>query len=412
MKIPNQKTKSRFMLKGKNILLGITGSIAAYKAAMLVRLLIKEGANVQVLMTDYAKEFITPLTMATLSKNPILVDFFNPENGDWNSHVDLGAWADLYIISPATANTMGKMANGIADNLLVTTYLSAKCDVMVAPAMDLDMYQHPANLKNIEILKSYGNIIVEAASGELASGLSGKGRMEEPEVILEKIREHFSSKKKLKGKKFLLTAGPTYEKIDPVRFIGNFSSGKMGFAIAQALIKNGAEVHLVSGPTSLNLEHPNIHVYKVESASEMYSKATELYPEMDGGILSAAVSDFKPSSSQTEKVKRGKESWTIELEPTDDIAESLGKSKKENQLLVGFALETENETENARTKIQKKNLDFIVLNSLKDPGAGFQVDTNKIKIIDRENNLTDFELKSKTEAAEDIVEKIVQYYVS
>jgi len=396
-------------LKGKNILIGITGSIAAYKAAMLVRLLVKEGASVKVLMTQYAKEFITPLTMATLSKNPILVDFFNPENGEWNSHVDLGTWADLYLISPATANTIGKMANGIADNLLLTTYLSAKCDVMVAPAMDLDMYQHPANLKNLETLKTYGNIIVEPATGELASGLSGKGRMEEPERILHTVAEHFNAKKKLTAKKFLVTAGPTYEQIDPVRFIGNYSSGKMGYAIAEQLSEQGAEVHLISGPTNLQLQDASIILHNVQTAEEMHDKAVELFPEMDGAVLSAAVSDFKASETYNEKVKSGNKPWTIELEPTKDIAASLGK-KKESQLLVGFALETTNEEENARAKIQKKKLDFIVLNSLKEEGAGFQYDTNKIKIIDNQNTITDFELKSKTEVAQDIVQQMISYY--
>jgi phosphopantothenoylcysteine decarboxylase/phosphopantothenate--cysteine ligase len=396
------------LLKGKNILLGITGSIAAYKAAMLVRLLVKEGAEVQVVMTEYAKEFITPLTMATLSKRPILVDFFDPENGQWNSHVDLGEWADLYLIAPATANTMGKMANGVADNLLLTTYLSAKCDVMVAPAMDLDMYQHPANLKNIEILKSYGNYIIEAATGELASGLSGKGRMEEPQYIVEKVIQHFNSKKKLKNKRFLVTAGPTYENIDPVRFIGNFSSGKMGYAVAHALAGNGAEVVLVSGPASLEIEHSNITLIRVQTADEMYKEALKVFTETDGAVLSAAVSDFKPVGAQKEKMKRGKENLTIQLEPTRDIAEELGKTKQNNQLLIGFALETENELENAKKKIQKKNFDFIVLNSLKDEGAGFQVDTNKIKIIDRKNKIQEFELKSKTEVANDIVGKIIE----
>ncbi len=396
------------LLKGKNILLGITGSIAAYKAAMLIRLLVKEGASVQVVMTEYAKEFITPLTMATLSKNPILVDFFDPENGQWNSHVDLGEWADLYLIAPATANTMGKMANGIADNLLLTTYLSAKCDVMVAPAMDLDMYQHPSNLNNIETLKSYGNIIIEAATGELASGLSGKGRMEEPQYIVEKVIEHFNSKKKLKNKRFLVTAGPTFENIDPVRFIGNYSSGKMGYAIAQSLSDNGAEVVLVSGPTSLVIENSNITLIKVHTADEMYEEAVKTFPSTDGAILSAAVSDFKPVDSRKEKMKRGKEGLTLQLQPTRDIAERLGREKKESQLLIGFALETENEIENAKKKIQKKNFDFIVLNSLNDEGAGFQVDTNKIKIIDRKNKIQEFELKSKTKVADDIVGKILE----
>jgi phosphopantothenoylcysteine decarboxylase/phosphopantothenate--cysteine ligase len=396
------------VLKEKNILLGITGSIAAYKAAMLVRLLVKNGASVQVLMTEYAKEFITPLTMATLSKNPILVDFFNPENGDWNSHVDLGEWADLYLIAPATANTMGKMANGIADNLLLTTYLSAKCDVMVAPAMDLDMYQHPANLKNIETLRSYGNIIIEAATGELASGLSGKGRMEEPERILNNVTEYFQSKKKLRNKKFLVTAGPTYEEIDPVRFIGNYSSGKMGYAIAQSLLDHGADVYLVSGPTNLTLAHPNLNIFPVKSAAEMFDKSVELFPATDCSILSAAVSDFKPVETHSRKVKRGKDNLVIELQPTRDIAAELGNTKKEHQLLVGFALETDNEMENAKNKLTRKNLDCIVLNSLKDKGAGFQTDTNKIKIIDRQNKTENFELKSKAEVANDIVRKIIE----
>ena len=396
------------LLKGKNILIGITGSIAAYKAAMLVRLLIKEGASVKVIMTPYAKEFITPLTMATLSKNPILVDFFNPENGEWNSHVDLGTWADLYLVAPATANTIGKMANGIADNLLLTTYLSAKCDVMVAPAMDLDMYQHPANLNNLETLKKYGDIIVEPATGELASGLSGKGRMEDPENILKIVADFFSSKKKLNNKKFLVTAGPTFEKIDPVRYIGNYSSGKMGFAIAEALSKQGAAVYLVTGPTAIETNDNTITVYRVQSAEQMHSKAMELFPGMDGAVLSAAVSDFKSHISHSEKVKRGKEKWLLELEPTKDIAASLGKIK-DNRLLVGFALETNKEVENAKEKINKKNLDFIVLNSLNDQGSGFQHDTNKVKIIDKENNILDFELKSKDEVAKDIVDKIIQY---
>jgi phosphopantothenoylcysteine decarboxylase/phosphopantothenate--cysteine ligase len=359
-------------------------------------------------MTEYAKEFITPLTMATLSKNPILVDFFNPENGDWNSHVDLGEWADLYLIAPATANTMGKMANGIADNLLLTTYLSAKCDVMVAPAMDLDMYQHPANLKNIETLRSYGNIIIEAATGELASGLSGKGRMEEPERILNNVTEYFQSKKKLRNKKFLVTAGPTYEEIDPVRFIGNYSSGKMGYAIAQSLLDHGADVYLVSGPTNLTLAHPNLNIFPVKSAAEMFDKSVELFPATDCSILSAAVSDFKPVETHSRKVKRGKDNLVIELQPTRDIAAELGNTKKEHQLLVGFALETDNEMENAKNKLTRKNLDCIVLNSLKDKGAGFQTDTNKIKIIDRQNKTENFELKSKAEVANDIVRKIIE----
>ncbi|MDY6800228.1 MAG: bifunctional phosphopantothenoylcysteine decarboxylase/phosphopantothenate--cysteine ligase CoaBC [Bacteroidota bacterium] len=393
-------------LKDKNILLGITGSIAAYKAAILVRLLVKEGANVKVVMTKLAKEFITPLTMATLSKNPILVDFFDPENGQWNSHVDLGSWSDLFLIAPATANTMGKMAHGIADNLLLTTYLSAKCPIMVAPAMDLDMYQHSANLKNIEILKSYGNIIIEPGTGELASGLSGKGRMEEPEIITQKVIDFFSVKKKLKNKRILVTAGPTYEPIDPVRFIGNYSSGKMGYALANELVVQGAEVILISGPTSLELSHPLIKRIDVQTADEMFDAAIKYFKNCDAAIMSAAVADFKPAQKYNHKVKK-KSDITICLEPNKDIAAYLGKIKKKNQIIVGFALETNDEIENAKQKINTKNLDFIVLNSLKDKGAGFGVNTNKITIIDEAGKVDNFDLKSKKEVAADIVKKLI-----
>lgn len=395
-------------LKGKNILLGVTGGIAAYKAAILVRLLVKEGAQVKVVMTKLAKEFITPLTLATLSKNPILVDFFDPENGQWNSHVDLGSWSDLYVIAPATANTMGKMANAIADNLLVTTYLSAKCPVMVVPAMDLDMFQHPANLKNIETLKSYGNLIVEPESGELASGLIGKGRMAEPETITESIIQFFSQKKKLNNKKVLVTAGPTYETIDPVRFIGNFSTGKMGYAIAEELANQGAEVVLISGPTQLTTNHNNIRKIDIQTADEMYEAARKEFASCDAAIMSAAVADFKPSEQFERKVKRGKESLSITLVPNKDIAAELGKLKKDNQVLVGFALETDNELENAMKKINNKNLNFIVLNSLKDKGAGFGFDTNKICIIDNRGKQIDFELKAKKDVAIDIVDELIK----
>ena len=394
-------------LKGKNILLGVTGGIAAYKAAILVRLLVKEGAQVRVVMTKLAKEFITPLTLATLSKNPILVEFFDPENGQWNSHVDIGLWADLYVIAPATANSMGKMAHGVADNLLITTYLSSRCPVMLAPTMDLDMYQHPANLKNIEILKSYGNIIVEPESGELASGLVGKGRMAEPEVITERIIEFFSSKKKLKSKKILVTAGPTYEPIDPVRFIGNYSSGKMGYAIAEELADQGAEVVLISGPTHLNISNSLIQKIEIQTAQEMYDAAIKYFPDCDAAIMSAAVADFKPANQYKEKVKRGKDNMQIDLEPNKDIAAELGKIKKSNQLIVGFALETNDELENAKKKIQNKNLDFVVLNSLKEKGAGFGVDTNKINIIDKSGKITKFDLKQKKEVAIDIVNELI-----
>lgn len=399
------------LLKGKKILLAVTGSIAAYKAAILVRMLVKEGAEVKVLMTPLAKEFITPLTLATLSKNPILVDFFNPENGDWNSHVDLGLWADAYLIAPATANTIGKMANGIADNLVITTYLSARCKVFVAPAMDLDMFSHPTTTKNLSILKSFGNIIIEPATGELASGLEGKGRMEEPENIVKALAEHFEGKvknvKDLLHKKIMVTAGPTYEAIDPVRFIGNYSSGKMGFAIAEELANRGAIVILVSGPVSIKPQHPNIQLIKISSANEMHEVCSTRFPHMDAAILSAAVADFTPVNPLPKKVKREKVNYVLELKPTTDIAADLGQLKKPKQVLVGFALETNDELENAQKKLKSKNLDFIVLNSLNDPGAGFQVDTNKITIIDKNNNIQKFELKTKAEVATDIVNKLI-----
>ncbi len=397
-------------LKDKNILLGITGSIAAYKAAILVRLLVKEGANVKVVMTKLAKEFITPLTLATLSKHPILVDFFDPENGQWNSHVDLGSWSDLYLIAPATANTMGKMAHGIADNLLLTTYLSAKCPVMVAPAMDLDMYQHTANLKNIEILKSYGNLIIEPGTGELASGLSGKGRMEEPEMITQKVIEYFTLKKKLKNKKVLVTAGPTYEPIDPVRFIGNYSSGKMGFALAEELVARGAEVTLICGPTSLNINHSAIERVDVQTADEMFDATVKHFTKCDAAIMAAAVADFKPAQKFDKKVKRNNDNLSINLEPNKDIAAHLGKIKKKNQVIVGFALETNDEIENAKKKINNKKLDFIVLNSLKDDQAGFGFDTNKITIIDHKGVTETFDLKTKKEVATDIINKLMDFF--
>lgn len=394
------------MLKGKHIILGVTGSIAAYKAASLVRLLVKEGAEVKVVMTPLAKEFITPLTMATLSRNPILVDFYNPENGDWHSHVALGLWADLYLIAPASANTIGKMAAGIADNLLLTTYLSAKCPVVVAPAMDLDMYRHPATQRNLEVLRSYGNMIVEPESGELASGLVGKGRMEEPERIAEFVKEYFQGRQDLQGKKILVTAGPTYEKIDPVRFIGNYSSGKMGFALAEELAGRGAEVVLVAGPVDLSVRHPAIRRVDVESAAEMRDAAVAEFPKCDAAILSAAVADFTPKTRTDEKIKRGKEDMRLELVPTHDIAADLGRMKRHGQVLAGFALETNDEENNALSKLRRKNFDFIVLNSLNDKGAGFGVDTNKVTIIDKEENKREYALKSKREVAGDIVDKL------
>jgi len=396
------------MLSNKKIILGITGSIAAYKAAVLLRMLVKEGAEVKVLMSPLAKEFVAPLTFATLSKNPVLTEFYNPENGDWNSHVDLGIWADLFLIAPATANTMAKMANGIADNLLLTTYLSARCPVVIAPAMDLDMFLHPATQKNIEILKKYGNIIIEPSTGELASGLSGKGRMEEPEKILEEIASFFK-KKSLINKKILVTAGPTYEPIDPVRFIGNHSSGKMGFALAEKLVEEGAEVILISGPVNVSIENASIQRINVSTAEEMYKASLEHFPNVDGAILCAAVADFTPEKKSDSKIKR-KGEMNLRLKPTKDIAKSLGEIKKKNQVLVGFALETNDEKTNALKKLKSKKLDFIVLNSLKEKGAGFQVDTNKISILEINGLETNFETKSKKLVAKDIIEKLSTYY--
>ena len=394
------------MLKGKHIILGVTGSIAAYKAATLTRLLVKEGASVKVVMTPLAKEFITPLTMATLSKSPIMVDFYNPENGDWNSHVDLGLWADLYLIAPASANTIGKMAGGIADNLLLTTYLSAKCPVMVAPAMDLDMYKHPATQRNLKVLQSFGNIIIEPESGELASGLIGKGRMEEPERIVAFIADYFARQEDFKGKKVVVTAGPTYEKIDPVRFIGNYSSGKMGLAIAEEFAGRGAEVVLVCGPVNLKTSHPAIRRVDVESAAQMYEVTSKEFVNSDVAVLSAAVADFTPKEKADHKIKRGKDDLLLELLPTKDIAAELGRIKTASQLLVGFALETNDGEVNALSKMQRKNLDMIVLNSLNDKGAGFSVDTNKVTILDKAGDKTVYELKTKVEVAKDIVDQI------
>ncbi len=396
------------MLKGKNIILGVTGGIAAYKAAIIIRLLVKGGADVKVVMTPLAKEFITPLTLATLSKNRVLIDFFDPENGDWNSHIDLGLWADAFIIAPATANTLAKMAHGIADNLLLTTYLSARSQVFIAPAMDLDMYNHPATKANIDILATRGVRIIDSATGELASGLEGKGRMAEPEDIIKEINRFFSKKKRsdLKGKKILINGGPTYEMIDPVRFIGNFSTGKMAIALADEAVVRGAKVTLVLGPSSCTPISAEVKIINVVSASEMASQTISCFPEADITILSAAVSDFAPKKSSKSKIKSGKNNLFIEFVPTTDIAATLGKIKTERQLVVGFALETDNEEENAISKISGKNLDMIVLNSLQDSGAGFGFDTNKITIIDSSNNIDKFELKSKGEVASDIFNKI------
>lgn len=398
------------MLENKKIVLGITGGIAAYKACNLARLLIKKGAEVQVVMTPSAKEFITPLTLSTLTHKPVVSEFFDRRDGSWHSHVDLGLWADAMIIAPATASSIGKMANGIADNMLITTYLSMKAPVFVAPAMDLDMYAHPSTQQNIQRLVSYGNHIIEPGTGFLASKLEGKGRMEEPEKIVEVLEKHFSKQQSLTGKSVLITAGPTYEKIDPVRFVGNYSSGKMGYALAEACAKQGAEVTLVSGPVMLQTKHPAIRRIDVESAQEMYDAATTHFPQADIAILSAAVADFTPETTADKKIKRKGDELVLNLRPTQDIAAALGAIKNENQLLVGFALETDNEVQNAQDKMKRKNFDFIVLNSLQDKGAGFRVDTNKITIIDRQQGTTAYETKSKQEVAEDIVEYIVSKF--
>lgn len=396
------------MLENKKIVLGITGGIAAYKACNLARLLIKKGAEVQVVMTPSAKEFITPLTLSTLTQKPVVSEFFDRRDGSWHSHVDIGLWADAMIVAPATASSIGKMANGIADNMLVTTYLSMKAPVFVAPAMDLDMFAHPSTQQNIQRLVAYGNHIIEPGTGFLASKLEGKGRMEEPEKIVEVLEQYFANQQRLSGKKVLITAGPTYEKIDPVRFVGNYSSGKMGFALAEACALQGAEVTLVSGPVMLQTKHPAIRRIDVESAQEMYDAATSHFPEADITILSAAVADFTPETTADKKIKRKGDELVLNLRPTQDIAAALGTLKKDNQLLVGFALETDNEMQNAQSKMERKNLDFIVLNSLQDKGAGFRVDTNKITILDRQQGTTAYDVKTKQEVAEDIVEYLVR----
>lgn len=392
-------------MKGKKIVLGITGSIAAYKAAVLTRLLIKKGAEVQIVITPAGKEFITPITLSALTSKPVISEFFSQRDGTWHSHVDLGLWADAMVIAPATASTIGKMAHGIADNMLVTTYLSMKAPVFVAPAMDLDMFAHPSTQHNLDILRSYGNHIIEPASGELASHLVGKGRMEEPEKIVEALENFFAKQEDLKGKKVMITAGPTYEKIDPVRFIGNYSSGKMGYALAEVCAERGAEVTLISGPVNLNVSHPNIHRIDVESAEQMYQAAKEAYAQADAGILCAAVADFTPEQTADHKIKREKDDLVLRLKPTQDIAAALGKEKKPHQLLVGFALETNDEILHAQDKLVRKNFDFIVLNSLNDKGACFRCDTNKITIIERQGE-TPYPLKGKKEVSEDIIDKL------
>jgi phosphopantothenoylcysteine decarboxylase/phosphopantothenate--cysteine ligase len=393
------------MLKGKNILVGVTASIAAYKAAIFVRLLIKSGAQVKVIMTEASKDFITPLTLATLSKNPVYTKFTSGDQGEWNNHVELGLWADAMIIAPASANTIGKMANGICDNLLLATYLSARCPVYVAPAMDLDMYQHPSVKANLSKLTSLGNHIIEAEDGELASGLSGVGRMSEPENLVQVLEQSFDSKKKLKNKKVLITAGPTYEAIDPVRFIGNHSSGKMGYALAQEALKEGAEVVLVSGPTQLNMPEQAKGI-PVRSAKEMFEATSGQFDDSDIVIFAAAVADYAPKTIADQKIKKSDASLEIQLEKTVDIAQTLGQRKTKKQFLVGFALETEQEMIHAQQKLKKKNFDLIVLNSLNDKGAGFGHETNKIKLIDKANNIQDFELKSKQKVAQDIIRAI------
>ena len=396
------------MLKNKHIILGITGSIAAYKAAYLIRGLVKKGAEVQVVITPAGKEFITPLTLSTLSSHPVISEFFSNRDGTWNSHVDLGLWADAMLIAPATASSIGKMANGIADNMLITTYLSCKAPVFVAPAMDLDMFAHPSTQANLDKLRSYGNRIIEPATGELASHLVGKGRMEEPDRIIEVLEDFFATRQDLKDQKILITAGPTYEKIDPVRFIGNYSSGKMGFALAEACAERGAEVTLVAGPVSLETHHPLIKRVNVESAEEMYQAAMAAFPASDAAILCAAVADYRPEQVAAQKLKRETEGeMTLHLVPNKDIAASLGAIKRKEQVLLGFALETNDENAHASDKLKRKNLDFIVLNSLRDAGAGFRCDTNKITLLNRAGVSKAFPLKSKQEVAADIVDELV-----
>lgn len=394
-------------LQGKHIVLGITGSIAAYKSAVLTRLLVRKGAEVQIVITPAGKEFITPVTLSALSGRPVISEFFASADGNWHSHVELGLWADLMIVAPATASTIGKMANGIADNMLITTYLSMKAPVFMAPAMDLDMYRHTSTRRNIQKLESDGVHIIEAATGELASHLEGKGRMEEPENIVTVLEQFFSSVNDLNGKKIMITAGPTFERIDPVRFIGNFSTGKMGFSLAEECASRGAEVTLITGPVAVTASHRNITRIDVESANEMYDTALKIFPRMDAAVFSAAVADFRPETHNKEKIKReGEERLSISLIPNPDIAASLGKIKKPGQITVGFALETGNEESNAMKKMKAKNFDHIVLNSLNDKGAGFGHDTNKITIFSRDGGKQNFILKSKKEVAKDIIDTV------
>jgi len=395
------------MLNNRKILLGISGSIAAYKCVNFVRLLVKQGAEVKVIMTEDAKNFITPLTLSTVSKNPVFSDYFNEKNGEWTNHVSLGLWADLFIIAPATANTIGKMANGICDNLLLATYLSARCPVWVAPAMDLDMLAHHSTQQNIQKLISFGNKIIEPGTGELASGLIGKGRLAEPEELFEKCLDFFGNNLPLKGKKVLVTAGPTYENIDPVRFIGNYSSGKMGFAIAETFANLGAEVELVSGPTHQKTNHFSIHISKIVSANDMLLNCQKYFENADIIVMAAAVADYTPTLVSDKKIKKNEDAFSIDLKKTTDILKWMGEHKMEHQILVGFALETDNELANAKGKLIRKNLDMIVLNSLQDEGAGFAGDTNKISMIFKNGDIKTSVLKLKNEVAKDIVEKII-----
>ena len=392
------------MLKGKKIVLGITGSIAAYKSCLIIRALIKHGAEVQVVITPSGKEFITPITLSALTHKPVISEFFSQRDGTWHSHVDLGLWADAMLIAPCTASTLGKMAHGVADNMLITTYLSMKAPVFIAPAMDLDMYQHPSTQANLQQLKSYGNRIIEPASGFLASGLEGKGRMEEPERIVEQLDKFFNSTADLQGKNIMITAGPTYEKIDPVRFIGNYSSGKMGYALAEECYRRGAEVTLISGPVSLSCSE-GIRRIDVESCKEMYEQATKAFPQQHAAILCAAVADFKPENVAETKIKREKDDLLLRLKPTQDIASTLGKMKTSDQRIIAFALETNNEELNAKQKLEKKNADFIVMNSTRNPGTTFQSDENQITIIHKEGK-KEYAKKPKTDVAKDIVDEL------
>jgi phosphopantothenoylcysteine decarboxylase / phosphopantothenate---cysteine ligase len=393
-------------LKGRKILIGITGSIAAYKIPLLIRLLKKSGAEVKVIMTEAATDFVTTLTISTLSESPVFIDPFDKRTGSWNSHIELGNWAELFLIAPVSANTLAKMATGIADNLLMTTYLAARCPVFFAPAMDLDMYKHPTTQRNIEIIRTYGHRLIEPKEGELASGLCGEGRMEEPEEIARIIEEYFAPEKSFSGKKVLITAGPTFENIDPVRFIGNYSSGKMGFALADAFAQRGASVTLVAGPVNLNTPHGDIQRIDVTSSDQMFETCMANAPGADIIVMAAAVADFQPAVVSDTKLKKAKTKLSIDLKPTHDILSELSKNKKPGQLIVGFALETDNELANARLKLQNKSTDIIVLNSLREPEAGFKTDTNKIIILHRSGDVKEYDLKPKTEVAKDIVDYI------